>query len=98
MSTPWDVKMSYKILDSVEGIATGGFLGNTHTYEVVGVIGDSVRFEHSNTTTFSVAPKTVTITLTAAGSESTVLLHSWQHVRAIVVSGTPSYFVSSSKV
>lgn len=32
------------------------------------------------------------------GSESTVLQHSWQHVRAIVVSGTPSYFVSSSKV
>lgn len=27
---PWDVKMSYKILDSVDGIATGGFLGNTH--------------------------------------------------------------------
>lgn len=90
--------MSYKILDSVEGITTGGFLGNTHTYEVVGVIGDSVRFEHSNTETFSSNPKSITITLTANGSESTVQQHSWQHVRAIVVSGTPSYFVSSSKV
>ena len=70
MSTLWDVKMSYKILDSVEGIATGGFLGNTHTYEVVGLIGDSVRFEHSNTTTYSVAPKTVTITLTTTGLDN----------------------------
>ena len=90
--------MSYKILDSVEGIATGGFLGNTHTYEVVGLIGDSVRFEHSNTTTLSIAPKSITITLTADGSESTVQQHSWQHVRAVVVSGTPSDFVSSGKV
>ena len=89
--------MSYKILDSVDGITTGGFLGNTHTYEVVGVIGDSVRFEHSNTATFSVAPKSITITLAANGSESTVQQHSWQHVRAVVVSGAPSYFVSSSK-
>ena len=89
--------MSYKILDSVDGITTGGFLGNTHTYEVVGVVGDSVRFEHSNTATFSVAPKSITITLAANGSESTVQQHSWQHVRAVVVSGAPSYFVSSSK-
>lgn len=89
--------MSYKILDSVEGITTGGFLGGIHTYEVIGVVGDSVRFEHSNNETFSSNPKSITITLTANGSESTVLQHSWQKVRAVVVSGTPSYFVSSNK-
>ena len=89
--------MSYKILDSVDGITTGGFLGGVHTYEIRGVAGDSVRFDHTNGGTFPTNPKSVTVTITSGDTESVVLQHSWQHVRAVVLVGTPSYFVSSSK-
>jgi hypothetical protein len=91
------MKMSYKVIDSVEGITEGTFLGSVHTYEVVGVVGDSVRFDHSNSEVFSSNPKSITITLTTDGSESTVQQHSWQKVRAVTLSGVPSFFVASNK-
>lgn len=90
--------MSYKIIDSTENNTEGSFLGNTHTYEVRGATGASVRFEHTNSSTFPTSPKSITVTVSSGDTESTVVSHSWHRVRAIVVSGTPSYFVSSSKV
>lgn len=90
--------MSYEILNSEKGLSDNGTLGNVFTYEVITTGIAEVRFEGTNSETWPTIPTTiVTFTATGASTQSQVLQHSWQKIRAVIVSGTPKYFVAAGK-
>jgi hypothetical protein len=90
--------MSYTILDSSKGITSNQTLGSLFTYEVVTTAAAEVRFEGTNADVWPATPTVIaTFTTTGAQTQATVLQHSWQHIRAVVVSGTPSYYVASDQ-
>jgi hypothetical protein len=90
--------MSYAILDSSKGVTSNTTLGSVFTYEVITTGAAEVRFEGTNADVFPTTP-TVIVTFTASGvqTQSSVLQHSWQRIRAVVVSGTPAYYVASER-
>ena len=90
--------MSYVILDSSKGITSNTTLGNVFTYEVITTGAAEVRFEGTNADVWPATPVVIaTITATGAQSQSIVLQHSWQRIRAVVVSGTPAFYVASDR-
>lgn len=90
--------MSYTILDSSKGITSNTTLGNVFTHEVITTGVAEVRFEGTNADVWPATPVVIaTITATGAQSQSIVLQHSWQRIRAVVVSGTPAFYVASDR-
>ncbi len=86
--------MSFEILNYDEGKTSNGTIGTVYTYHVVGAIGDSVRFEGTNFETWTNPVEIVTFALTT-NSEAVVVSHTWKHIRAVQLIGTPSYVVCS---
>ena len=90
--------MSYTILDSSKSITSNTTVGSIFTYEVVTTAAAEVRFEGTNADVWPTTPVVIaTFTATGAQLQSIVLQHSWQRIRAVVVSGTPAYYVASDK-